>query len=50
MLAARTEVVFHPKALAVLRTFPQTARRELGKLIFDLQEGTTLGPPEGDAR
>ncbi len=37
--------IFHPKARDVLRRFPIGIRRELGKLIHDLQKGITLGPP-----
>ena len=37
--------LFHPKAREVLRTFPEDVRRELGKLILDLQRGVKLGPP-----
>ena len=36
---------FHPKALQVIRSFPTDVRREIGKLIFDLQLGTKLTMP-----
>jgi hypothetical protein len=36
---------FHPKARAVLKTFPEDVRRELGKAIFDLQKGRRLSMP-----
>ncbi len=36
---------FHPKALEAIREFPVDVRRELGKLIFDLQKGSMLGMP-----
>jgi len=31
--------VFHPKARDAIRKFPEDVRRELGKVIFDLQKG-----------
>jgi phage-related protein len=37
--------IFHPKARDALRDFPEEARRESGKLIFDLQKGTKLSMP-----
>jgi len=37
--------LFHPKARAVLRSFPDDVRRELGKAIFDLQKGAKLSMP-----
>ena len=37
--------VFHPKARAVLKGFPEDIRRELGKAIFDLQKGERLSMP-----
>jgi phage-related protein len=37
--------LFHPKVRAILRTFPEEVRRELGKAIFDLQKGAILGMP-----
>lgn len=37
--------VFHPKARAVLKSFPEEVRRELGKAIFDLQKGEKLSMP-----
>lgn len=37
--------VFHPKARATLKHFPEEVRRELGKAIFDLQKGNTLAMP-----
>ena len=37
--------LFHPKALAALRGFPEDARREIGKAIFDLQKGEKLSMP-----
>jgi phage-related protein len=37
--------LFHPKARAVLRTFPQEVRRKFGQLIFDLQKGEKLTMP-----
>ena len=37
--------VFHPEALRTIRTFPEDVRRELGKAIFDLQQGETLKMP-----
>lgn len=39
------DAVFHPKALDVIRTFPEEVRRELGQAIFDLQRGATIGMP-----
>src|SRR5882762_10956871 len=37
--------LFHPKARAVLRSFPDDVRRELGKAIFDLQKGQKISMP-----
>jgi phage-related protein len=37
--------VFHPKARAALKRFPEDVRRKLGKAIFDLQKGETLALP-----
>lgn len=37
--------IFHPKVREILRGFPQEVRRELGKIIFDLQKGAKLTTP-----
>jgi phage-related protein len=37
--------LFHPKARDAIRIFPEDVRRELGKLIFDLQKGHRLSMP-----
>ena len=37
--------LFHPKARAILRSFPKDVRREFGKAIFDLQKGAKLSMP-----
>jgi phage-related protein len=37
--------VFHPKARATIKGFPEDARREFGKIIFDLQKGKKLSMP-----
>ena len=37
--------IFHPAAREVIRSFPEDARRELGKAIFDLQKGEVPGMP-----
>ena len=37
--------VFHPKARDAIRSFPEDIRREVGKLIFDLQKGERLSMP-----
>jgi phage-related protein len=37
--------IFHPAAIAAVRSFPDDVRRELGKLIFDLQKGEILSMP-----
>lgn len=37
--------VFHPKARDAIRKFPEKIRRELGKIIFDLQKGEKLSMP-----
>jgi len=37
--------LFHPKARAVLRSFPESVRRGFGKAIFDLQKGAKLAMP-----
>jgi phage-related protein len=36
---------FHPKARDVISEFPIEIKRELGKAIFDLQNGSKLGMP-----
>ncbi len=35
--------VFHPAARAAIRLFPSEVRKELGKAIWDLQNGEVLG-------
>jgi phage-related protein len=37
--------IFHPAARAAIRLFPEEIRRELGKAIFDLQNGAVLVMP-----
>lgn len=37
--------LFHPAAKAAIRSFPEDVRREIGKAIFDLQKGNSLGMP-----
>ena len=37
--------IFHPRARDAIQRFSVEVRRELGKLIFDLQQGVVLGPP-----
>jgi phage-related protein len=37
--------LFHPKTRAALKSFPDNVRRELGKAIFDLQNGAKLSLP-----
>jgi phage-related protein len=37
--------LFHPKARAVIKSFPEKVRKEFGKAILDLQKGHTLGMP-----
>jgi len=37
--------LFHPAAKAAIRAFPDEVRRELGKAIYDLQCGESLGMP-----
>lgn len=37
--------LFHPKARAALKEFPENVRREFGKAIFELQNGITLSMP-----
>lgn len=36
---------FHPKVKSILRSFPEDVRREIGKLILDLQKGAILSMP-----
>ncbi|HEY3581959.1 MAG TPA: type II toxin-antitoxin system RelE/ParE family toxin [Pyrinomonadaceae bacterium] len=36
---------FHPKALTVIRSFSRDVRREIGKVVFDLQAGVKLTMP-----
>lgn len=37
--------IFHPEALAAIRSFPQDVRGEIGKAIYDLQRGERLSMP-----
>ncbi len=37
--------IFHPAARVAIRLFPEEIRRELGKAIFDLQNGAVLAMP-----
>ncbi len=37
--------IFHPGARAAIRLFPAEVRKEMGKAIFDLQNGEILGMP-----
>jgi phage-related protein len=37
--------IFHPKARQSIGVFPDDVKRELGKAIFDLQKGNSLGMP-----
>ena len=37
--------IFHPKARATIKAFPEAVRREFGKTILDLQKGAQLGMP-----
>jgi len=37
--------IFHPKARHDISAFPDEVKRELGKAIFDLQKGSSLGMP-----
>ena len=37
--------LFHPKAIEILRGFPEEVRREIGKVIYDLQKGAKLSLP-----
>jgi hypothetical protein len=37
--------IFHPAAITAIRLFPGEVRGELGKAIFDLQNGEALGMP-----
>ena len=39
------QAVFHPAALAATRLFPESVPKELGKAIFDPQNGEALGMP-----
>jgi phage-related protein len=39
------EAIFHEGALEAIRVFSQSARRQTGKAILDLQLGLTLGMP-----
>jgi phage-related protein len=39
------QAVFHLKARAAIRYFPEGVRRELGKVIFDLQKGEKISMP-----
>ena len=36
---------FHPAVKSILREFPEDIRREIGKAIFDLQQGIKLTMP-----
>jgi phage-related protein len=37
--------LFHPKAREAIQAFPDEVKRELGKAIFDLQQGRSIGMP-----
>ena len=37
--------LFHPKVRDILRGFPEEVRREIGKVIYDLQKGAKLSMP-----
>jgi phage-related protein len=37
--------IFHPAAIAAIRSFPAHVRRELGKAVYDLQRGEVLSMP-----
>jgi phage-related protein len=37
--------IFHPAAIVAIRSFPAGVRQAIGKAIFDLQKGVTLGMP-----
>ncbi len=37
--------VFHLRARVAIRGFPESVRRELGKVIFDLQKGEKISMP-----
>ena len=37
--------IFHSKAKDEIRNFPEDVRREIGKAIFDLQNGRSIGMP-----
>ena len=37
--------VFHLRARVAIRGFPEDVRRELGKVIFDLQKGEKISMP-----
>jgi len=37
--------VFHPAALEAIHAFPREVRKKLGKAIFDLQRGESVGMP-----
>ncbi len=39
------KVEFHPKALEILKDFPEKVRSELGQAIFELQRGNQLSMP-----
>ncbi len=39
------QVLFHPKAIEEIRSFPASVKQELGKLIHDLQTGEILSMP-----
>ena len=36
---------FHPAAITVIRDFPEQVRREVGKVVFDIQKGESLSMP-----
>ncbi len=39
------QALFHSKAQLAIRGFPEGIRRELGKVIFDLQKGEKISMP-----
>jgi phage-related protein len=40
------KIIWHPKARAAMREFPDEIKRELGYLIFRLQQGVHLTLPQ----
>ena len=42
---ALPEAIFHPAALAAIKSFPKAVKHELGETLMKIQWGATIGMP-----